>query len=262
MQVLELGCGWGSLTLWMAQHYPHSQIVAVSNSQTQRAFIESRCRALGLDNVTVVTANMRDFDTSQRFDRVVSVEMFEHMRNYELLLKRIASWLRASGKLFAHIFSHRSHSYLFETQGADNWMGRHFFTGGIMPSDHLLLYFQQEVTLEAQWRVSGTHYWRTCEAWLQRQDAQRAEILDILGTHAGPAPAALQFQRWRIFFMACAELFRYRRGREWFVSHYLFERRPVSRSADLPSSFRQAAADPSERQSAAASPPSACRSTG
>lgn len=225
MRILELGCGWGSLTLWMARRYPGSQITAVSNSHGQRTHIQSRCAALGLRNVQVLTADMRTFDIDDRFDRVVSVEMFEHMRNYRLLLGRISRWLHPHGKLFVHIFSHREAAYLFESRGESDWMSRHFFTGGIMPSDDLLLYFQDHLTIERHWRVSGLHYWRTCEQWLHRQDAQRRQIQEILRGELDDESSQILFRRWRIFFMACAELFRYRGGNEWFVSHYLFQNR-------------------------------------
>ena len=228
MEVLELGCGWGSLCLWLAQCYPRCQIMAMSNSRTQRELIESRCRDLRLDNVEVVTANVADFGTQRRFDRVVSVEMFEHVRNYEELLRRIATWLKPGGKLMVHIFCHARYAYSFETEGASNWMGRHFFTGGIMPSDDLLLHFQRDLLLEERWRFSGTHYARTLEAWLARCDHQRSDLLRLFEAALGPKDAARQLQRWRMFFMACAELFNYRGGNEWLVSHYLFSKRPES----------------------------------
>jgi cyclopropane-fatty-acyl-phospholipid synthase len=229
MQILELGCGWGSLTLWLAEHFPHATITAVSNSHGQRRFIEQRCQVLGVENVRVITANMRDFDPEQRFDRVVSVEMFEHMRNHRLLLQRIAGWLHPDGKLFVHIFCHRDTTYLFETEGAANWMGRHFFTGGMMPSEHHLLFFADDMAIEQHWRVGGLHYWRTCEDWLTRLDQQRAEILALFTRDVGPIQARLVLQRWRIFLLACAELFRFHAGREWYVGHYRFHRtRPTS----------------------------------
>ena len=230
MRILELGCGWGSLTLWMAEQFPNCQITAVSNSHGQRHFIENRCREKGLENVTVITADMREFETDQRFDRVVSVEMFEHMRNYRLLLERISNWLTPQGKLFVHIFCHRHLAYLFETEGSDNWMGRHFFTGGIMPSEDLLLHFQDHVEIEQRWRVSGSHYAATCEAWLQRLDERRDEVTALFEPLVGQSEAALTVQRWRIFFMACAELFDYEAGSQWHVAHYLF--RPQSSPAE------------------------------
>lgn len=220
--ILELGCGWGSLTLWMAEFYPDSRIVAVSNSNSQREFIEARCRERGFANVQVITADMNDFATDRRFDRVVSVEMFEHMRNYQELLGRIHAWLQPGGKLFVHIFTHRQLAYPFETEGEDNWMGRYFFTGGLMPSRDLLPRFRGDLTLEEQWHLDGRHYQRTLEAWLVNQDRHRDEIMTLFRDIYGPDQAERWFQRWRVFFMACAELFGYRHGEEWGVSHYRF----------------------------------------
>ena len=223
-RVLELGCGWGSLTLWIAQHYPNSRITAMSNSASQREHILERAASHGLTNVEVITCDVNAFETEQRFDRVVSVEMFEHVRNYEVLMRRIAGWLVEGGALFVHIFCHRELMYPFEEHDESDWMSRHFFTGGLMPAEDTLLRFQGALAIEEQWRVSGTHYERTANAWLENIDARRAQVLPVLEAAYG-GDAARWLQRWRMFFMACAELFGYDNGREWMVAHYRFRRR-------------------------------------
>lgn len=223
-EILELGCGWGSLTVWMARHYPNSRITAVSNSNSQRKFINKRCADAGLSNVEVITADANDFETAKVFDRVVSVEMFEHMRNYGALMERISKWLVPGGKLFVHIFCHRNLMYPFSTEGQYDWMGKYFFTGGLMPAESTLLYFQDHMHIDEQWRVSGQHYEKTSNAWLERMDRNRAEIMPVLEQAYGREQAAVWFQRWRMFFMAVAELFGYRGGTEWMVSHYRFVR--------------------------------------
>jgi len=227
MEILELGCGWGSLTLWMAARFPQSRITAVSNSAPQGRFIRETAAARGLPNVEVVTADMNHFATRHRFDRVVSVEMFEHMRNWLLLLERIHGWLKPEGRLFIHIFTHRCYVYPFEAEGADNWMGSYFFSGGMMPSDDLLLYCQDHLVVEKHWRVDGQHYQKTAEAWLANMDMRKEEIMPVMVRVYGESRAARWFQRWRIFFMACAELWGFRRGQEWLVSHYRLRRRDV-----------------------------------
>jgi cyclopropane-fatty-acyl-phospholipid synthase len=222
--ILELGCGWGSLSLWLAERYPAARITAVSNSQSQRVFIQSRAEALGLGNLTVLTADMNAFDTTARFDRVVSVEMFEHMRNWPGLMSRVHGWLKPGGRLFMHVFCHRDTPYLFEDRVADDWMSRHFFSGGMMPSDDLALRCAGPLRLVRQWRWSGEHYRRTADAWLANLDARREAILPILADTCGADQAPLWLQRWRLFFMACAETFGYDGGDTWYVSHYLFQR--------------------------------------
>lgn len=233
-EILELGCGWGSLSLYMAEKFPHSRIVGISNSRTQKLYIDEQSKVRRLNNLEIVTADMNTFETNRRFDRVVSVEMFEHMRNYQVLLKRIASWMKPAASLFVHIFTHRRFAYPFEVRDASDWMSQYFFTGGIMPSDDLLLYFQDDLKIRDHWHVSGTHYAQTAEAWLANMDAHRAEILLLFGrTYGDPASNLLHRKKealkwwvyWRVFFMACAELWGYQNGEEWLVSHYSFERR-------------------------------------
>jgi cyclopropane-fatty-acyl-phospholipid synthase len=227
-QVLELGCGWGSFSLWAAARFPNSRITAVSNSASQRLYIEEQAQRRGLTNLQVITANIVAFtppDAGQ-YDRVVSIEMFEHLKNYRLMLRRVATWLRPGGCLFVHIFSHRTFAYHFEDSGdPSDWMTRYFFTGGTMPSDDLLLRFQQDLQVAGHWRVNGTHYSRTLEAWLQRQDACRAELRPLFAeVYGGPRAADIWLQRWRIFYIACSELFRFDGGEQWIVSHYRFQK--------------------------------------
>jgi cyclopropane-fatty-acyl-phospholipid synthase len=224
--VLELGCGWGSLSLWMAEHYRASRITAVSNSHSQRAHIEREAARRGLDNLQVITADMNDFHIEQRFDRIVSVEMFEHMRNWRELFRRVHGWLEPGGKFFMHIFVHRSVPYAFEAKDDNDWMSRHFFSGGMMPSDELPLRFQDHLRFLQRWRWDGRHYEKTANAWLAQLDCNRVSVLPILAGTYGPDQAELWFTRWRLFFMACAELWGYNDGQEWWVSHYLFERNP------------------------------------
>jgi len=221
MEVLELGCGWGSLTLWIAENHPNCRITAVSNSGLQAEFIRRRAKSMGLGNVDILTADMNHFQIANAFDRVVSIEMFEHMRNYALLLERVAGWLKANGKLFVHIFCHRSQPYFFEDNGPTDWMARHFFSGGLMPSESLLERFAGPVHLERRWRVNGRHYEKTALAWLGNMDRQSEEIRELFRTVYGK-DADRWFYRWRLFFLACAELFAYQNGEEWFVSHSLW----------------------------------------
>ena len=224
-RVLELGCGWGSLTLWMAERYPRSRITAVSNSHSQRAFIEAEAGRRGLANLRVVTCDMNGFDAGERFERIVSVEMFEHMRNWPELFRRVSGWLAPGGRFFMHVFVHRASPYLFVERDATDWMSRHFFAGGMMPGDDLALRFQDHLRLARRWRWDGTHYERTANAWLANMDARRAAVWPILEQTYGAQRAHQWWNRWRIFLMSCAELFGYDGGQQWWVSHYLFEPR-------------------------------------
>ncbi len=221
-QILELGCGWGSLSLYLAEHFPGASITAVSNSSSQRAYIESMARQRGFTNLIVLTSDMNEFDVAGRFDRIVSVEMFEHMANWNALLGRARKWLKPDGKLFVHIFTHATASYRFDHRNPADWIARHFFTGGIMPSEKLLWHVSHQFEIEDQWRWSGTHYARTARDWLANFDRNIAEVRRILKTVYGE-DASLWERRWRLFFLATAGLFGHRSGRVWGVSHYLLK---------------------------------------
>lgn len=223
--ILDLGCGWGSFALYAAERYPLSKILALSNSRTQRAYIESERDRRGLSNLEVVTGNVAQVELEHRFDRIVSIEMFEHMRNYEALFARLANWAKPRALLFVHVFCHRRYAYPFEAADAGDWMAANFFTGGQMPSRDLLLYFQRDFSILDQWLVGGRHYAQTCRAWLERLDGARAELRRVLEDATDPGTSRRELWRWRIFLLACEELFAYHGGREWFVSHYLFEKK-------------------------------------
>ncbi len=224
-RILELGCGWGSLSLWMAQSYPRARILAVSNSRSQRAFIQSEAASRGLENLEVITADMNEFATDRCFDRIVSVEMFEHMANWRALLARCRGWLAPDGRMFVHIFSHRDMPYRFDHTDKDDWIAQHFFTGGCMPSRALIRSFPDVLEVESEWYWDGTHYARTAEDWLANFDANSEAVARVLRATYGH-DAALWRSRWRLFFLATSGLFGFDGGREWGVNHYLL--RPPS----------------------------------
>jgi cyclopropane-fatty-acyl-phospholipid synthase len=223
-RILELGCGWGSLSLWMAKHFPKSKITSVSNSNSQREHIMGQAKERKLSNLEVITADVNTFEPTDSFDRVVSVEMFEHVRNHRGLFQRIHSWLKPKGKLFTHVFCHRSTSYPFEVEEEDDWMSKHFFSGGTMPADELFLRISGRLELESRWRWSGIHYAKTSECWLNNLDRHKTEVLKMFEADMNKAESRRTFHRWRIFFLACAETFVFDNGQEWWVSHYLFHK--------------------------------------
>jgi cyclopropane-fatty-acyl-phospholipid synthase len=223
-EVLELGCGWGSLSLFMSAKYPESRFTVVSNSTTQKIYIDQAAKDRDITNLTVITADMNTFQILQQFDRVVSVEMFEHMRNYKLLLNKVSGFLKDNGKLFVHIFTHETLAYKFEVKDETDWMSKYFFTGGIMPSNHLLTYFNDDLTIDKLWVVNGMNYSKTSEAWLSNMDKHEKEIMPLFEQAYGKDQAIKWWVYWRLFYIACAELFGYRNGNEWMVCHYLFKK--------------------------------------
>lgn len=224
-KILELGCGWGSLTLYMAEKYPDSKITAVSNSASQREHILDQAKQKGLTNIKVITCDMNDFNSSEKFDRCVSVEMFEHMRNYRKLMQKIANFLNDEGKLFIHIFVHKNTSYFFEAKDDTDWMSKYFFSGGMMPSERLLYRFQEDFQISKYWKVKGTHYGKTAEDWLKNLKSKKPQVLQLFKEHYPKGEELKWYSYWKIFFLSCAELWNYQDGEVWFVSHYLLNKK-------------------------------------
>ncbi|XP_075484628.1 (S)-coclaurine N-methyltransferase-like isoform X2 [Primulina tabacum] len=225
LTVLDVGCGWGSLSLYIAQKYPNCQVTGICNSTTQKAYIEEKCRELQLQNVDIIVADISTFDIEASYDRIFSIEMFEHMKNYQDLLKKISKWMNSDSLLFIHYFCHKTFAYHFEDINEDDWITRYFFTGGTMPSANLLLYFQDDVSIVNQWLVNGKHYARTSEEWLKRMDQNSISIKPIIESTYGKDSVVKWTAYWRTFFIAVAELFGYNDGEEWMVTHFLFKKK-------------------------------------
>ncbi len=224
MRILDMGCGWGSVSLWIAKHFPGSHVTSVSNSQSQHDYITSMAQQRGLTNIDVIVADMNDFEAPGTYDRIVSIEMFEHMRNWGELFRRVSTWLEPKGRFFMHVFCHRTTPYEFIDKGPSDWMSRHFFSGGIMPSADLPLRFPQHLNVEKRWHWNGRHYAKTLRAWLDLMDSRKEQVMPILEETYGRQDADRWWMRWRMFFMACEELFAFNGGSEWYVGHYLLKK--------------------------------------
>ena len=220
-QILDLGCGWGSFTIYAAQKFPKSVFTCISNSNDQIEFIKQEAKKRNLKNILPQKQDINNLSFEHKFDRIVSVEMFEHVRNYKKLLNNLKNFMDSEGKLFIHIFNHKEHSYPYEIRGDSDWMSKYFFTGGIMPSADIFDYFNDDFAVINYWKVNGDHYAKTCRDWLKNHYANKAKIYDLFDKHYDDANK--WFQRWRLFFLACEMLFAYNQGDEWYVSHYLLE---------------------------------------
>lgn len=225
MKILELGCGWGSLTLYLAQRYPNMHITAMSNSTTQHAYITEQAKKRDLTNITVLTEDINVFETDEQFDAVLSIEMFEHIRNYQTLMKRIAAWLKPKGVCFVHHFCHKTYTYPFSTEENNSWMAQYFFSDGLMPSHDLLTHFDEDLIVSKTWKVNGEHYHKTCEAWLKNHKQNKKSIIQLFAHGADIKTARMQWTYWQLFFLACSELFHTHSGDEWFVQHSLLTKK-------------------------------------
>ncbi|AZZ38289.1 SAM-dependent methyltransferase [Bdellovibrio sp. qaytius] len=225
MRILELGCGWGSLSLELARRFPNSPVTVVSNSTTQKQFIDSKAKERGFKNLTVLTRDLGKEENynfgDEKFDRVMSIEMMEHLRNYEKFFSLVSKAMKSDAKMFVHIFTHKTTPYYFETEGEDNWMGKYFFSGGQMPARNLFDQFNKNLTVSQKWDWNGTHYQKTLEAWLEKMDQNEDQVRVLFKNTYGAENVELWVNRWRVFYMACSELFGFNGGNEWAVTHYL-----------------------------------------
>lgn len=227
--ILDLGCGWGSFSLYAAQKFKDCHFTALSNSSTQKSFIEERCRKLGITNLEVITENIATAVLPQnKFDRIVSIEMLEHMKNYQALFEKISGSLKDDGLFFAHIFSHNEGAYHFEVKSSTDWMTKYFFEGGMMPADRLFYHFQDHLEISDHWKLNGYHYQKTARAWLEKTDQNKEQIIKIFEKTYGEKEALKWFRYWRMFFIAVEELWKFNKGEEWIVSHYLFKKKSRS----------------------------------
>ena len=224
MTVLDVGCGWGSLSLYLAQKYPKSKITGVSNSNSQRKFIEEVAYERGLQNLKIITKDINSFNADEKFDRVISIEMFEHTKNSKKLMNSINKWLNSDGLFFMHVFAHKDNPYYFDTNQKNAWMAKYFFTGGMMPNHNLFKDLNSDLNYQKSWMLSGTHYEKTSNAWLEKMDLNKRKILELFKKKNSNSMAKKKFHFWRLFFIACAEIFGYDGGSEWVVSHHLFKK--------------------------------------
>ena len=227
MEILDIGCGWGSLSLYLAKKYPNSKIMGVSNSSSQRKFITSLASKRNLNNLTIITKDINEFNTTDIFDRIISIEMFEHTKNTKKLMNSINNWLKNEGLFFMHVFAHKENPYYFDTDQKNAWMAKYFFTGGMMPNHNLFKDLNSNLNHKKSWMMPGTHYEKTSNAWLEKMDANKTEILDLFRNTHSKSIAKRKFNFWRLFYIACAEIFGYNGGNEWVISHHLFEKSEI-----------------------------------
>ena len=224
MSILDIGCGWGSLSLFLAQKYPKSEITGVSNSSSQKIFIDSVASERNISNLNIITRDINDFRAEEKYDRILSIEMFEHTKNTKKLMNLINDWLNPNGLFFMHVFAHKENPYYFDRDQKNAWMAKYFFTGGMMPNHNLFKDLKSNLEYQKSWILSGEHYERTSNAWLDKMDQNKSKILSLFERSNGSSVAKRKFHFWRLFYIACAEIFGYDNGNEWVVSHHLFKK--------------------------------------